>query len=345
MISGTDKAIALRSLSVMLNSDINLHSAFSILAEQAAVPAVGDCCQRVVKALTSGHALPKAMETAPELFGRFDQKLAEVGMLSGQLATAMTMAADHYERSEKNRSQVWAALTYPLITLGICLILVVVVPPFVFRSLFEMLRSADVELPWLSRAVMAFSESVQNPWVWLVVLSLGALVWKGISLQLRHRSTRLKLSKLLVELPLIGDFVRTQTLTYFVNALSALVSTGITLHRALPLAAEASRSLALEDATKKATEEILNGAPLVESLQSSEYFPSLFVLSISAGEESGDLVKALQNTARLYELDLESRTEGVLSLLSPMVTFLLGMIVGVVNLAVLLPLVELMKKL
>ena len=345
MISGTDKAVALRSLSVMLNSEISLHAAFSILAEQAAVPQIRDCCDKVVGALTSGHSLPKAMETAPELFGRFDQKLAEVGMMSGQLATAMTMAAEHYERSEKNRSRVWGALAYPLITLGICLVLVVLVPPFVFRSLFEMLRSADVELPWLSRAVMTFSEAVQNPLAWLVVAGLGGLTWKAVSSKLQHRSTRLKLSKFVVEIPLVGEFVRTQTLTYFVNALSALVSTGITLHRALPLAAEASRSLALEDATKRATDEILDGAPLVESLQASGYFPPLFVLSISAGEESGDLVKALQNTARLYELDLESRTEGVLSLLSPMVTFLLGMIIGVVNLAVLLPLVELMKKL
>ena len=345
MISGTEKAVALRSLSVMLNSNIALHESFLILANQTENSKMAECCEKVAHSLSTGHSFPKAMETAPELFDKFDARLAEVGMLSGQLATSVTLAAENYERREKNRSQVWAALTYPLITLGICLVMIVVVPPFVFRSLFEMLKSTDVELPWISRAVIGFSEAVQSPWLWLTLALLAAAGWKFLKPQLERKPVRLQLAQFVLTIPWVGEFVRTRTLTNFVNALSALVSSGISLHRALPVAAEASRSVVLEQAVHRANQEIVEGSGLVESLRSTDYFPSLFVLSISAGEESGDLTKALENTARLYELDLETRTDGILSMLGPMVTFLLGMIVGVVNLAVLLPLVELMKKL
>ncbi len=329
----------------MLSSDVGLLDAFSILGRQSVDPALAESCELVARGLSAGSSLPKAMATAPELFNTFDTRLAEVGMMTGHLAQSVAMAASHYERIEKMRSQAWSALAYPMITLAFCLVLAVVVPPLVFNSIFEMLRDSGVELPFLSRAVMAFSEAVQSPWFWFFVTVGSASAGKLCARWLRKPESRLSVGRALLSIPVLGSFIRAQAIASFTNALATLVAAGISLHRAFPVAAEATGNPVLVAAVTEATERVLSGESAAESLKVTQFFPSLFLLSVSAGEEVGDLVAGLQNTSRLYEIDLDSRTEAIFSLLSPMVTLLLGVIVGTVNLAVLLPLMELMKKL
>ena len=329
----------------MLHSDINLHEAFTILAHQAVDPTLSESCELVARALSMGNSLPSAMATAPELFNSFDARLAEVGMLTGHLAESTAMAAVHYERVERTRSQIWSALSYPLMTMVICLILVVVVPPVVFNSIFEMLRDSGVELPSVSRLVMGFSSAVQSPWTWFGLTLIALVGGKLLSSWLQSPQARFHLGSLVLALPVLGPFFRTQAISNFSHALAALTSAGISLHRAFPVAADSTGNPVLSVVAEEATERILAGETVADSLRSTGFFPNLFVLSVAAGEEAGDLVRGLQNTSRLYDIDLESRTESILSMLGPMVTFLIGMIVGVVNLAVLLPLVELTKKL
>lgn len=332
-------------LATMLGTGIPIDQGLSILSEHAAEDTVAVVAHDLQVRVSSGQMLSRAMSAFPRIFSPLAVSVLRMGERSGQLAAQMLVLSRWYQRDDRLRHQMSAALTYPLITLGFCLFIVVVGPALLFRGLFTMLEQADMELPWITKALIAFSNATLNPLVWLGLAALLVLSWRTFHrLVPSEKSVRWR-DRCLRGMYILGPLFQMQALLRFARALGVISTSGMPLHEGLSLAAACTGSPFFQDQVEVARRQVMEGIPLSQALAETGLFPKLFTLALAAAEETGDLPSSLRHLAEIYELELECRVEAVSSSLAPIVTVLVGGIVGMLNLATLLPILRFLEKL
>ena len=340
-MSSLDKALLYRCLRTLFDAGVPFHQACAVVGPQLSSRELREALADISGRMDRGCNPARAMADHPRCFGVIDVSLMRLGMSTGALGGVLEQLALYYEASTRLFQRTVAALVYPLATFGLCLTMVVLGPPLLFQGLFSMLEQSRVPLPWITRMVIGFSELVRHPLTWLVLLSaLAALVAlkdrQGMALQLDRLTRRLYL---------LGPVVSLQALTRFARALGVSASAGLPVHEGIALAAGCSGSPVLQETLVQARETLLEGASLSTCLKRTGQFPTLFVMTLVAGEESGHYASSLQRVASLYELELECRVESVSASLGPVVTVMVGGVTGVLNLATLLPIMRFVERL
>lgn len=332
-------------LSTMMGTGIPIDQALSIISEYAAEDSVAVMAAELQARITSGHTISAAMAVFPKIFSPLAVSVIRMGERSGQLVAQMSVLSGWYQRDDKLRQQMSAALVYPLITLGFCLLIVVAGPSLLFRGLFDMLQQADMDLPWITKALIAFSHATLNPAVWLALGGTVFLLWRLFHRFVDPDRARWWRDRSLRGMYLLGPVIQLQALLRFARALAVISTSGMAMHDGLALAAACTGSPVFLDGVRRSRQKVMEGIPISQALAETGLFPKLFTLSLAAAEETGDLSKSLRHLADIYEVELECRVEAVASSLAPVVTVLVGGIVGMMNLATLLPILKFLEKL
>lgn len=345
VVTASERRALFLSLATMFGAGIPLHRAFELLAEQFESPAAVEVCQGVATRLTHGHSLPASLQEYPEAFTPLQIKLTQVGTATGGLATVLAKLARHEERQGALVARARAALTYPAMVFAGCLAMVVLLPPFLFRNLLEVLVNSGVELPFLTRLVVGLSEIVRSPLL-LVGAAGFAMVVIGVRRLLYQKpGLRLWLAERLLGLGPLGRALRTLAVSRFAESLALTVEVGLPLPEGLELSAAAADNPVLERDIGQAVQALLDGEHVAGSLAATGFFPPLVLSAVEVGEETGKLPVTLASTVALCEQELEYRLEVLSAALEPLVTFVLGLVVTVVVLSVLLPITRLMSAL
>lgn len=332
-------------LATMLGTGIPIDQALSILSEHSAEDTVAVMAHELQTRVSSGQMLSRAMSAFPRIFSPLAVSVLRMGERSGQLAAQMLVLSRWYQRDDRLRQQMSAALTYPMITLAFCLFIVVVGPALLFRGLFTMLEQADMELPWITKVLIGFSNATLNPLVWLLLVGGVVLVWRTFHRLVPAEKSRRWRDRGLRGLYIVGPLIQMQALLRFARALGVISTSGMPLHEGLTLAAACTGSPFFQEQVERARSQVMEGIPLSQALAETGLFPKLFTLALAAAEETGDLSSSLRHLAEIYELELECRVEAVSGALAPIVTVLVGGIVGMMNLATLLPILRFLEKL
>jgi len=334
-----------RSLATMFETGVPLTRALDMLTEQLDSARLREACGDVLRRVESGVALDLAMTSHLDCFGSLEVAMIRLGLKTGRLGVIFTRVADYQERAHRLTRQVWAALTYPLVTLALCLVMLIAAPPLVLNSLLPLLRTSGVELPFITRALALFSRIMVSPVTWVLA---PFLAW-GLGRAWRHLAARpavrLAWWRFWLGRSGIGPLLSTLAVTRFARALVLAQEAGVGIQDSLPLATRASGNPVLEASTKSMVNALMQGQTLAESLAETGFFPPLFLAAVVAGQETGRPGQTLGKLADIYEVELESRFETMSSLIAPAITVLLGALVTVLNLALLLPLVKLLQTL
>lgn len=340
-VSGRDRAMVLRSLGVMFNSGCSLTQSLAMLAEQAESKLMADACQHLYKQLQAGHYLSAAMQKIPWVFTRLHIKMVQVGENSGKLGSVLLKLAEYEDRQIELQMKIRNALTMPLIICSMCVLMVLIGPPFLFGNLFAFLSETGGQLPWPTRLLMALSQALKSPVFWILA---GLLTGAGVVAVRRHGGSPRVFQKLL-QLPALGAVFQLLVLTRFAQALQSMLEVGIGLVQALQLASQACDCRYLELAMDKCIEQVKEGDSLAEAFAQVELFPGAFVQSVAAGEESGSLSAMLGSLARLYQVELDHSLDLLTKSLEPVVLGLVGGIVCFVVVATLSPMLKLVESL
>ena len=332
-------------LSTMLGTGIAIDQGLSILSEYAAEDTVAVVAHDLQSRVSSGQMISAAMSAFPRIFSPLAVAVLRMGERSGQLAAQMQVLSRWYQRDDRLRQQMGAALTYPLITLGFCLVIVVAGPAVLFRGLFQMLQQADMQLPWITRALIGFSNATLNPLAWLALAGGLFMGWRLYFWLVPPERARLRHDRWLRGLYVLGPLMQMQALLRFARALGVVATSGMALHDGLTLAAACTGSPGFELAVAGARQRVIEGEPLSRALAETGLFPKLFTLTLTAAEETGDMANSLRHLSEIYELELECRVEAASGAMGPIVTVLVGGMVGLLNLATLLPIMRFLEKL
>lgn len=327
-----------RQWATLLASGLTVEQSLAALIEQADTEPVRRVLAGVRSEIVGGLSLAAALERFPAQFPTLYRASVAAGEQSGELARVMLQLADHLEQNDILRRKTQQALIYPCLVACVALVIVVALMVWVVPQVVGVFAQSRQSLPPLTRITIGLSEFIQ---AWgLVMLIAASILGLAFVAALRDTVFRRRVDLLLLGLPLIGRHLRTLDATRFASTLSILVGSGVPLLRALDAGGRVVQRLPVREAVTSATERVREGMALSRALAATRSFPPLLLHMVANGEATGQIAALLDKAARLQQLELESRSATLTSLLEPALLLLMGAFVLLIVLAVMQPIIE-----
>jgi type II secretory pathway component PulF len=339
------RAVFFRSLAALYAAGVRIDRALRLLDDQADDASMGYVSFGLAGVVAAGAPLSKAMAAWPEVFSPMQQQLVKMGEATGRLSTVLERLASFEERSRQTGMRVTTALAYPMMLFVLALAGLVIIPPYLLGGMVGLIEGSGVQVPVLTRLMLGFSRVVASPWLWLVLALAAPSMVRTCRKKLRDREVRLHLAELAARVPVVGATLRVYAATRFARALEMPLAIGLPLEQALEMAVAAADDPLLTHQLPAAQGALTSGRTLADSLGGTGCFTTTFVSMLRVGEESGRLPELLAKIADLYELELEQSLEAALAALEPCMLASLGVVVGTMILATVLPLSRVLERL
>ncbi len=341
-IKSKDIAVFTRQFSVMIDAGLPLVQCLEILGQQQENKGFQKVILQVRQDVEGGSSLAESMRRHPQAFDDLYVNMVAAGEAGGILDTILQRLANYIEKSVKLKSQVRSALVYPLAVITIAVIVVYVilwkVIP-VFASLFEGLGA---QLPFLTRIVVAASNFIGRFW-WLIFLLIFAAIF-ALRQYYQTEQGRYQIDKLMLRLPAIGILLRKIAVARFCRTLGTLMASGVAILDALDITARTSGNAIIEEAVLKVRKEVEEGKNLADPLTRTEQFPPMVCQMIAVGEQTGAMDTMLSKIADFYEDEVDAAVAGMMALIEPIIIAFLGVVIGVIVVAMYLPMFTLISQ-
>lgn len=344
-IGHRDRAVFFRSLAVMFSVGISLYRALRLLRGHTGNIHLHKAIVGIEDAVRSGASFSEGISRYPKIFSEHIRTTMRVAESTGSLPQVLDQVAQHEESAYRTDLNIRQALIYPIWILIVVVIFVFWVPPFLFGELFAMLERSGVELPLITRAMLTMSHLASNPLFYVVTFAMvfGTVWW--IRRALEKPKNRLELYRVLHRTPAIDNNLRALASCRFARAFGMMSDAGVPMVNALELAANSCNDPLLAHRIKISTEAMIAGAPVANALDQMEFFPPLFITTVEVGQETGRIGDILKRVVKLYEVELEYRSEVLLAAIEPLAMMIMGLFVGGTIAATMIPLMRLLDKL
>ena len=320
-----------RQLSTLLSSGVPLMDALNSLSEENK-GYWKNMLVNIKEKVAGGSSLSKAMEEYGNIFPAFFVNMVAAGEASGNLDKVLSRMSGFLEAQENLKSKVRASMIYPFFMICVGFIVLSFLFTFVIPKITRIFKDSATALPFITVILITISDIFQRYWWLLIGLLLGGIA----GFKRMREKNRGFLDKLVLRLP--GNILQSLYYGRFARTLGFLLEGGLPVLRALELSAKSIGNQVLEMKVMEAGKHVAEGARLSASL---EGFPPVLLQLISTGERSGQLIEILKNAADSYEEEFSRRVQKALTLLEPAMVLFMGLIVGLIVLAVLLPIFQL----
>ncbi|MDZ3837213.1 MAG: type II secretion system F family protein [Rhodospirillales bacterium] len=337
-LSHRDMTIVIRETATLLRAGLPVDQSLDVLVRFAEKPQVREILKRVVDKVRGGTSLADAMAAQGDTFDRFCIGMVRAGEAGGALDLALTRTADFMERSQKARQNFKSALLYPAILLISAVISIAIMVTVVIPNFQQIFADAGYELPLPTRIVLATGTLAQGFW-WLPVAILAAIA-AAIASRRRTREGRIALDRRLLRLPLLGDLLTKAEIARFGFTLGMLIANGVPLVAALSVAREALDHPAIAAAVGDVEKQVKEGKPFAAPLAETGMFPTLATHLVRIGEESGKLEEMLFRVADIYDGEVQRATQRLLTLLVPVLTVIMAVLIGGIIISILMPMLS-----
>jgi type IV pilus assembly protein PilC len=332
-------ALFARQLATMIQAGLPLVRSLRSIARDHEDKRLGSILEKVAEDVQKGESLSSALARHPGAFSEVFVSLVNTGEVSGTLDRIMDQTASYLERSETLRLKVEAALRYPLFVLVTALTMLFLMIVWVIPKFSVIYSQFRVPLPWPTRLLLAVSHLfVSN--VLIVIPLLTALVIAAWSWARTERG-RLWIDRFKVDLPLFGPLIRMYAVTKFARTLGMLTASGTHILYALRVMRPVPGNRVLERGIEAMRARVEEGDSLSKAMADTQVFPEMLVQMTATGEETGQLDNMLSRTADFYEQRVTAQVEGLSSLIEPIAIVVLGGLIGVMLLALYLPIFNL----
>jgi general secretion pathway protein F len=320
-----------RQLSTLLSSGVPLIDALKSLSDENKGFWKG-ALVGIRENVSAGASLSRALEAHPGLFPEFYINMVAAGEQSGTLDKVLIRVADFLEKQASIQSKLRSAMIYPVFMAFVGFIVMSFLFTFVVPKIVKIFENSKSALPFITVVLIKVSNLFVNYW-WLVIILAVGLVMAIRRLREKHGRY---LDDLKLRLP--GNVLQSLYFGRFARTLGFLLGGGLPMLRSLELSAKSTGNIVIGERIRQAAKSVAEGARLSASL---EGFPPVLLQLIATGEKSGSLAEVLNKTADSYEEDFERRVQRALALLEPSMILLMGLVVGFIVLAVLLPMFQL----
>ena len=391
-VSTSDVAMMTRQLATLVGAGIPLVESVSALTEQVEKDELKKVLANVRDDLNEGTSLAKSIEPHGHIFPPIYVNMVAAGEASGTLEQVLERLADFMEGAARLRGKVTAALAYPILMLGMGMLLMTMMMIVVVPKVTNIYATLDRALPWYTGLLIFVSNALSSNEMLGFITSMLALVFIrkaiapgakktlftvlavivgialvlfffvvasmfhygiGIGLGLVAGAALSKFVQFLatpagqlwfdgtkLKLPLFGPVFRMLAVSRFSRTLSTLLKSGVPLLRAMEIVRHVLDNAKLSKIVEDAALSIREGESIAAPLKKSKEFPPIVVHMIAVGEKSGQLEQMLENVARAYDSQVETRVQAMTSLLEPLIIVFMGGGVGFIAFSILMPLIQ-----
>ena len=339
VFNATNLAVWTRQLAGLVSSGLPLERALTALAEETEDLRQRNLVGALRAEVNAGSSFARALAQEPREFSDVYRAVIAAGEQGGDLGEVLERLADDLEERQALKSKLMGAALYPAIVTLIAVVIVIFLVSYVVPQVAGVFAGSNRTLPLLTRIMLGISDFVRS-WGWWV-LALLVLAGFGLKYALRSPAFRERFDAALLRLPVIGKLARGYNAARFASTLAMLSSAGVPILRALQAAGETLSNSAMRADAMDALVMVREGAPLATALAQKKRFPGLLSMFTRLGEQTGQLPVMLQRAARQLSLEVQRRSMALATILEPLLIVLMGLVVGVIVLAVLQPIIEL----
>jgi len=335
-VSSKDISIFTAQLSALLNAKMTLAKALSSIVAQSPQGPMKGLASSLLDSLQRGGSLSDSLSAFPSQFPPLYVSMVKVGEASGSIDKALLRVVEMRERDEALAGKLKAALAYPAAMAAVMAASLLVMLGFVIPKFSSAFSQMGGSLPFPTRAVLAASSFIES-WWWLLAIAVVAAA-AAVRHAFKDKELRLRVDKASLSLPLLGELLRSVSLSRFSSSLGALLAGGVPMMKAMDAAIPVAGNLFVEAELKQVARELREGGSLSSSLRKRpEAFPSLLAGMAGTGEETGSLHEMLSGAGEWLRKDSERKIGALTVLLEPAMIVAMGCVVGFVVAAILLP--------
>jgi type IV pilus assembly protein PilC len=333
-----------RLFATMIDAGLPIVQCLDILSSQTDNKAFGAVLRDVKASVEQGATFSDSLRRHPKVFDHLYVNLVQAGEVGGILDTILNRLAVYIEKAMKLRRQVRGAMAYPSVVIVVffavlTILLVFVIPGF--ETMFKDFGAKD-ELPGLTKMVMAVSRGfVSNgPFVFLGLVAAAV----GVNYAYRTPAGKKWFHKTMLRLPILGDVLRKIAVARFTRTLGTLLASGVPILDALEIVAKTAGNVVIEEAILYSRLRISEGKNMAQPLLETNVFPPMVVQMVGVGEQTGALDTMLNKIADFYEDEVDVAVAALTSLIEPALMVGIGGTVGVVLIAMYMPIFSIAGK-
>jgi type IV pilus assembly protein PilC len=310
--------------------------ALTDLRDSVESPQFKEVIASLIEVIEGGKTLSLALADFPQIFDTLFINLVKAGEASGQLAEVFESLTDMIKWHDELASSTKKLLMTPLIVGSVVLGVTVFLMVYLVPQLIDFIANMGEELPLHTRALIATSDAMINYWyVWVIV---PPAIWVTLLILIKtNPKVRYNMDALKLKVPKVGPVLQKIILSRFANFFAMMYAAGIPVLASLEIAESIIDNLVIRGAIGKARDDIEQGDPISQSLANTGMFPPLVLRMLKIGETTGKLDKALLNVSYFYERDIKDSIDRLQAMIQPMMTVIVGSLLGWVMISVLGP--------
>ena len=330
-----------RQLATLIDAGLPIMRSLNILHEQVESVNFKDKISEMARDIESGSSLSEAMAKHPKVFDKLYVNMVRAGELGGVLEQVLNRIAEFLEKREALKGKVKSAMMYPVVVIVLAtgilaFILIMIIPKF--EAIFKELGA---ELPWITQMLVDLSFILVNR-IWIPILIIVALVVFYVQMN-KYPKTKYVMDRTKLKMPVFGDLFRKIAITRFAATLSTLINAGVPILQSLDIVRDSSGNEVITRAMVKVYQSVKDGETIHEPLSECDVFPPLVVHMVAVGEETGAIDHMLTKVAEAYEREVDDTVAALTSILEPVLIVFLGALVGVIVVALYMPLFTIPK--
>lgn len=339
-IKSEEKANFFHLLGVMVNAGVPvIKSLKSLLGQIDPQTHLYTIVEDMYHKIEEGQSLSDAMSCYTNDFSEMEIGMIESGEASGQLNATLEGLATDVERRNEIKHKIKSALMYPIVIMVLLVAVLVVMMVFVIPKLEDLFTRSSEQLPLITRIVVGTSHFLID-YKWALILGIIGLV-VFVVLGKKTGEGKYIWDKLKISIPLFGKLFKMTYLARFARSIANLISSGVPIVKTIDLTSTAVGNEVYKRKLYLTAEDIKQGIPLAENLSDSSLFPPMIVNMVEVGEKTAQLDTIMRKVADYYEEEVSTSVEGLSKIIEPLILVLIGLSVGAIVAAVMLPIMQL----
>ncbi len=340
-VKDPDIVVFSKQLVTLLKAGVPLLSCLEVLSEQTENERLQEVVQKIYVDIESGLSFSEALEMHPDVFSDIYTNSIRAGETGGALETVLERIADLMEHDYETKAKVKSAMRYPMIVvislvLAFIALMLLVVPTFI-----ELFSRMNVDLPLPTRILIGIHDVIAGYWHVSLVLLAG--LYFAFKKYIKTKKGAFHWDQFRIKVPLFGDLNLKTAMSRFTRMFETLNTCGVPIVQTLEITSRTVGNLVISREIERISHGVLEGKGIAEPLEGADIFPPLVVRMISIGEKSGSLDQMLVNVSKHYDSEIEYSVKSLTSMIEPILTVVMGVVVLFLALAIFMPMWDLTK--
>lgn len=335
-IKEKELALICSQFSIILGTGLPVMRCVEMVASQSRNKRTRRMLEKVAEDIGAGYSMAQSFENNMPGLPKTFIETVRAGEQSGALEECFKRLHKYYDKTAKTKAKVISTLTYPAMVIAVAVIVVIIIMVKAIPAFGDVFAEMGTEMPAVTKGLIAVSNFFVGWWWWLILLVLALL---GILYTLAKRTEkgRVAISSFSLKHAPLRRLHSMSAAGQFANTMATMLAAGLPVPKALDVVSQVIGNYVFSVGVREVKQSVERGRTISESMEEIEYFPKMLTEMVGVGERSGSLEQTLDVIGAYFDNEVEVLTSRLLSLMEPIITILLAVVVVFLLLAVYLP--------